>query len=451
MAILYQKPPETDERKSHIIINATDNTTVIDTNDIYTNDYTKEFQITTADADGNKIKQTRTAISGSVTVDTTGAARAEIAPVYSYQCSDTSASNYLDINDLRTDTKLSGKFECGSYNFTFAQKKGKSLDIYVNDAMIGNNVYYTGYLRKINDTISYSAHDISIGSSGITLTIKNVSSSTDIDTIEIVKSPSIVNRTKKIWIIGDSLVQKYYGDLSASQINTTDKNRQCGWGQFLANYLTDDIEVINLAKAGDYTENLYFTAFTGVKAYGKKDDIVLIEGGYNDFKSSTKSKFETMITNMYNEAKDLGLIPVLVSPNCSMTIEKINSQTIDDYSADLRFAPYIRTLAENNNWNFIDLAKLSYDFYSKTYGTDANARENISNTYFFPASLGEKYNSAELNDILHHNEYGGQKWASIIVQELFDKRIITINEVDFTNVYAYTDTVGNNFNLKVSI
>ncbi len=134
-----------------------------------------------------------------------------------------------------------------------------------------------------------------------------------------------------------------------------------------------------------------------------------------------------------------------------MTIEEVNSQLIDDYSFDLRFTPYVRALAENNNWNFIDLVKSSYDFYSKTYGTDINARKNIINTYFFPASLGEKYNNTELNDILHHNEYGAQKWASIIVQKLYDNNILSYNEVDFTNVYTYTDIVGTQFNLKVSI
>ena len=269
------------------------------------------------------------------------------------------------------------------------------------------------------------------------------------DTIEVVKSPSIVNRVKKIWVIGDSLVQEYYGGLSAAQSTTKSINRQCGWGQFLADYLTDDIEVVNLANAGNYAKNLYSSAFTGVKANGRQDDIVLIEGGYNDLKRSNKNDFETATKNMYNEAKNLGMIPVLVSPNCSMTVEEVNGQTVDDYSTDVRFASYVRTLASDNSWNFIDLAKLSYDFYSKTYGTDTEAREVIAKTYLFPAALGEKFNNADLNDVLHHNEYGAQKWASMVVQELFDKSIIASSEVDFDNVYRYTDEAENNFELKI--
>lgn len=64
------------------------------------------------------------------------------------------------MNDLRNGTKLSGKFESGLYDFTFAKNNGRSLDIYVNDAMIGNNIYYAGYLRKVSGTVPYSAHDI---------------------------------------------------------------------------------------------------------------------------------------------------------------------------------------------------------------------------------------------------------------------------------------------------
>ncbi len=152
--------PEADNRKGYITADAEGNSTVIDTSGIYTDGYTKEFQVTTADDDGNKIKQIRTAVSDSVTVDTMGASKIEIAPVYSYQRADNTASNYLDMNDLRNGTKLSGKFESGLYDFTFAKNNGRSLDIYVNDAMIGNNIYYAGYLRKVSGTVPYSAHDI---------------------------------------------------------------------------------------------------------------------------------------------------------------------------------------------------------------------------------------------------------------------------------------------------
>ena len=69
--------------------------------------------------------------------ETIGADKVEIVPVYRYE-------NVQNVNNGIT----LGEFEEGLYNITF-KKNGKArCDIYVNGAMVGNNIDQSGEGRK---------------------------------------------------------------------------------------------------------------------------------------------------------------------------------------------------------------------------------------------------------------------------------------------------------------
>lgn len=70
------------------------------------------------------------------------------------------------------------------------------------------------------------------------------------DYVEVIKSPSTVQRKTKIYVIGDSLVCNYYGSS-----DTVLGGLQTGWGQTLSNFINNsDYEVINFANSGYYAK-----------------------------------------------------------------------------------------------------------------------------------------------------------------------------------------------------
>lgn len=392
---------------------------VIDTSKIYTNTYVKKLRVTIADKHKNQISQYETEVSDTVTVNTIGADKIEIAPVYTY----------AGFGSLSSKTPLDGYFEDGMYDFTFVKgNTNRSGDIYVNDKMAANNVYYRGYYNDFSGAIPYTAHDLVIEGGEIALQITD-SAAYSMERCEIVKSPSIVRRKTKMWVLGDSLVQTYYGDAEPKT------SGQRGWGQFLPCFLTDDIEVVNLSNAGHYAERLYSTAFPGVTANGQPGDYVVIEGGYNDVKHNTADEFYLYTVKMINMSKEKGLIPIVVSSNTCL----YSDEQYDDFSPDLRYSAKAKQAAEESGAYYIDLAGLSYKFYSETYGTDEAAKTAIMNTYLF-ADLPDDHGC-------HHNYIGAMKWAQTVVQSMYDQNIISAVNQDYQ--YQYTDYNGNKLTLKI--
>lgn len=364
---------------------------------------------------------TEAAGSKTITVDTTGAAKVEIAPIF-----ETSMNTLLAVPS-------------DSYNVTITANNGRRTDVYVNDQMMFNNInqgsdnWTIG--RNVAESTDYTVHDIVVTQGYAKFNYRDdQSSGTTITNVKFSKSPLIVTRTKKVYVIGDSLVANYYGTAPEGKEGLV----RTGWGQVLQNYISG-AEVVNLGNSGAWATGMKADAFTNVLGSAQPGDIMVLESGYNDKVHSNEADMKAAVTDMLTTANDMGLTTFLVTPNASY----------HDYEEDVIYSAAIRTVAEEvTSTNLIDLAKKSYAFLNDKYG----ALDNAARRYVL---VGDKdnagiYNNAVWNEDnskisgdkgLHSTNNAANCWAAIIAQGLYDNEA-TRNVVD-TN-YKYTFNDGTN-------
>ncbi len=383
----------------YIIMDVSGNTTTVDTSALISNANVNGYQITTSKA-GVLVKQTVVA-SVPASVDTTGADKLEIAPVFFYNMGSVGEHGELGAGyDI--------PIPAGTYNFIVTNTSGNRCDVYVNDQMLVNNILQGG--SAVN---SLAVKDIVLTDGVAKITTADYSSGQNANSVkiqvEVVKSPSIVERTKKIYVLGDSLVCIYYNGGDASH------DLQTGWGQVLSDYLVDSVDVVNLANSGATANGLLGSAFSQVRESAKAGDVLILESGYNDRTYDTEAIMKNAVTTMANEAKAKGMEVILVSPNASA----------HDYKEAVAWTPFMADVAASTGATYVDLSKLSYDFLYATYGTDTTA---VLNNYNVSDKLHSKYN-------------GANKWASLVAQSLYEQGYQDLINADY--VYSFTDTLGN--------
>ena len=374
------------------------------------------YVVTTADEDGELIEQTTVNPSGD-TIAVSGAA-AEIAPVYRYE-------NLTGLSSAAAELKT--EIEDGLYNFTFLKADTKRTDIYVNGAMVINNLQQTGYNRSVKARTTLRLKDINVTGGSVSVSLTDTQGKDTLDYCEFYKAPTIIERKPKVYVIGDSLVASYYGTISGEDVKA-----QYGWGQVIGDLFTDDVEVVNLANGGHYATILETTAFPGVIANAQSGDYLLIESGYNDMKHNEAIDTQEAVERMVRGAEDKGIIPIVVSPNASMQKDEL----ADDYAESVRYTAAMKAAAENTGALYIDLSGESYKFYREHYGDD---RDTAINTYHFP--------KASTPDYLHHNYLGAVNCARIVAQGMYDAGIGFIN-TDYE--YTFTDAAGEAITLAVN-
>lgn len=120
----------------NIVADVSGNMAAIDTSTLPSGGNVSEYEITLSKG-GKLLRKNRVPCSEKVYTETIGADKVEIVPVYRYE-------NVQNVNNGIT----LGEFEEGLYNITF-KKNGKArCDIYVNGAMVGNNIDQSGEGRK---------------------------------------------------------------------------------------------------------------------------------------------------------------------------------------------------------------------------------------------------------------------------------------------------------------
>lgn len=381
---------------------ASGDATVVDTSALIKGNAIKKYLVTTATADGVSVNSTEVAAAditgGSYSVNTAGAAKYEIAPIFSYHVGQPGTlGNYGAGFDIA--------IPADTYNFNVTDT-GQRCDVYVNNQLIVNNILQGGSAvnsLKVNDIV------VNEGVAKITTAdYANGQTEASVDiSVDIVKSPSVVNREKKMYVLGDSLVCIYYNGADKT------KNYQTGWGQVLSSY-TKGVEVVNLANSGVTANGLLNSAFTQIRTSAKAGDILVLESGYNDRTYDTEAVMRNALTSMITEAEEKGVEVVLVSPNAS----------VHDYKASVAWTSVMAAVASETGTKYIDLSKLSYDFL---YGTYANNTDAIKGTY-------------NVSDDLHSTFNGANKWASMVAKELAGLGFAEYINTDYT--YAFTDQSG---------
>lgn len=252
-----------------------------------------------------------------------------------------------------------------------------------------------------------------------------------ISRITLHENPEILNRKTKITLLGDSLVCEYYDGRREDDLGSN----QTGWGQQLSNFVDmEKYELVNLANSGHYAKILYETAMGGAIYNSLPGDIIILQCGYNDYKRSSETEMVAYMTKMAEEAKAAGLTMIVVAPPATCDPEEWLDHTADgykntSYTYPVRFGKTVEETAKRLGVGFIDLSRFSYDFLTSLYGDEL-------------AVAGELYkNNLVVKDYIHLSYAGAMKWASFVVQSLYDQDYLTEVNADFS--YAVTDTEGN--------
>lgn len=382
--------------------------TTVDTSVLPESEHITEYLVTTA-KNNEIVKQYTTDVSDEITADTNGADSVEITPVYEYR----------DLNDAASGVTLPDDFEDGLYNITVTNGSTVHTDLYVNGYMAANNIDQNGEGRSVSTGSTYMASDVKI--EGGEITLKTLDSPVALSYAKVVKSPSIVDRKTKIYIMGDSLVANYYGGNEENYLGTT----QTGWGQTLNNFInTDKYEIVNLANAGHYAVNLCQTALPGIIYNSQEGDMLLFEAGVNDLwhpydiddGDKNKNAMAESVKGAIDKAREKNLNIVLVNPNSLPS----------DCSKEVCLGQVMLDVAKEENVQSIDLSGISCDFLTNVYNGDTAAIE---------ANFGIK------KDITHSSYLGAMKYASIVAGELYKLGYTDMINTGFE--YTRNDTYGN--------
>ena len=370
------------------------------------------YQVTTATADGALVKSSVVAkadvTDNKITADTTGANKVEVAPVY----------------ETNMNTKV--PVPADRYNVTVTASNGARTDVYVNNQMMFNNInqgsdnWTIG--RVIAASTEYTANDVVIAQGYANFNYRDdKSGGTTITKVKFVKSPSIVTRSKRVYVIGDSLVANYYGVAPEGKEGYV----RTGWGQVLQNYISG-AEVTNLGNSGAWATGMRSDAFTNVLGSAQPGDIMILESGYNDRSHSTDAEMREAVKDMLNTANEMGLTTFLVTPNASA----------HDYNGSVVWSAAIREVAaEVEDTTLIDLAKYSYEFLNSKYGTltDDERKNIIVGTTDKPGI----YNNS--GDTLHSSYNAANCWAAVVAQAMNEAGVTVVN-----TDYKYEFSDGTN-------
>lgn len=197
--------------------------------------------------------------------------------------------------------------------------------------------------------------------------------------------------TKILAVIGDSTVCNYDDD---------DVRR--GWGQFIQEYFTPAVKVVNKARSGRSTktfirEGLWDEVLT------LKPDYVLIQFGHNDShapenreSTDADSGYMDYLRQYIDQSRAIDAVPVLVTP---MYRRKFDDQgNIHDNL--LPYADAMKKVAAEENVPLVDLNAASEKLYLQ----------------IGPADIQQLANAQ--NDRTHFNEKGAREMARLVMEQL---------------------------------
>lgn len=352
--------------------------------------------------------KTATEVKTTLDVDTKDADKVEVGVIYNAAVTGNGTTGYAVGDTVAVPA--------GTYKFVITNDNSTDRgDVYVNEQMLVNNMFQYG-----KDPATYTANDIVVKEGYAT--IKTYDDKGIKVKVEITKVPSTVKRVPKMYVLGDSLVAMYYNGCSP-----TNNLNQTGWGQVLQNFITKDIEVVDLGNSGVTAPGLYDSAFTQVRESAQEGDYFILESGYNDKTYVSEPVMKEAVRNMVNEAREVGIKDiVLVSPNASQ----------HDYSANVAWTTYMEDMVKELETGYVDLSQESYDFLNSRYGDK-----------FGGSALNDYSTPYNVSDRLHSTYNAATCWASIIAQGLYNMGYKDI--INFEYSYTFTDGAGEEITVQL--
>jgi lysophospholipase L1-like esterase len=154
-----------------------------------------------------------------------------------------------------------------------------------------------------------------------------------------------------LFVVGDSTVCDW--DPAYASLGPTER----GWAQEFSQFLKPGLAVANYADSGDTAGSLY-GKFASRGAVLEEGDFLFIQFGHNDQKQAAdRDSYKANLMKFITDARAKKAIPVLFSPAArkSATLASPGFAGLDQQARDL---------AQAENVAFVDLTKLSIDYYA---------------------------------------------------------------------------------------
>lgn len=287
----------------------------------------------------------------------------------------------------------------GYYDVRFTKKASGRVDLYCNDnrfVFMGS----PGTQNRATAPIDLMTEQIKVEGGIAKFTTSSSLNSQEIETLEIIPVPSQYRKTH-IFLCGDSVVANYFPQNIDGDDLESNKNMQTGWGMQIRKYLPDEYSVTDMAIQGQTAQNGYDGPYKSLAAMSEPGDTVIISYGINDgAKSVGLDNADECITNMVNEAKAIGLNPILVSPVYN---HKYKNKTYYSYNASSG-KNYESELAERLGVPFIDLNKYTREYLNADSGNEDDVNWILNNYHIM--------------DKLHLSQYSALMCASFVAAGL---------------------------------
>ena len=192
-------------------------------------------------------------------------------------------------------------------------------------------------------------------------------------------------------IIGDSTV-----------CNWPQEDSRRGWGQYIQDYFTDSIVVINKARSGRSTKTFIREGLWN-EVLDIKPDYVLIQFGHNDShaperpeSTDAQTDYTDYLRQYIDQAREIGAVPILVTPMYRRLFDEAGR--IKDNL--LPYADAMKQVAREKDVPLIDLNAASENLYLE----------------LGPEGVLDLANRP--NDPTHFNSKGARWMADLVMQEL---------------------------------
>jgi lysophospholipase L1-like esterase len=209
------------------------------------------------------------------------------------------------------------------------------------------------------------------------------------------------------------------GDSTAS-IKLEEKRPESGWGEYLHEFITPNIEVINYAQNGRSTKS-YITEglLDKIDREITRDDYLLIQFGHNDEKiddpkryTDPRTEYKDNLMRFVLVAKKHGAIPILLT---SITRRKFTDENLDIHTVG-DYPNHVKEFAKENNLYLVDAYKITHHIVHQS-------GLKYSKKFYLHLEPNESKNYPNgLNDNTHLSPFGAKMFASLIAVEL--KKII---------------------------
>lgn len=258
----------------------------------------------------------------------------------------------------------------------------------------------------------------------------------------------------KVFLVGDSTAC-YYDQETSSRLN-----RQ-GWGMRLGDYLSEDVEVINLALSGRSSRSfLVEENYAKLQNELSEGAYLFIQFAHNDQKATTEEdialrqtypqldmstldeegkdtegrySYEWILLNKYVElAKEKGAIPVLLTP-----IVRRASSGGSNIGGHTTYPDAIRDLAEKYGIYCIDITDKTNTFYTEVFG-EGGAEATAKLHAWKNPDTGEIDNT-------HLSALGAKKVASFVAEGIKEEGLTLASVIEEEGNTSSTLTVDSNF------